>query len=223
MITNLLFDLDNTLYCATSPINENMFKRMMVFISEFLNLSYEKAVELSTRIHPYSTTLEWLRAEYNFTDTEAYFRTLHPEDEKNEVIFDPKLRPFLQKLGKTHHLSVLTNSAKIHAEQILNHLNVYDLFDGIFDIETNNLKGKPYPDSYLNAITEKGFTVKQTLFFDDYPKYIKGFNDIGGRGVLVDKTGRFKDNPLLEETPLARISTVYEIPTLLKKIEQGLL
>lgn len=194
-----------------------MLIRMLTFISQFLNLSYEKAAELrNSHLGNYSTTLEWLQVEHNFTDTEAYFRFLHPEEEKNEVDFDPNLRPLLLKLGEKYHLSVLTNAPTIHAECILHHLNVYDLFDGIFDVETNNLKGKPHRDAYLKAIEVKGFTVEQTLFFDDHPKYIKGYSALGGKGVLVDKMGAYKDNPLAEEAPFARISTVYEIPALLE-------
>lgn len=221
MITNLLFDLDNTLYPSTSVIDTNMLTRMLTFISKFLNLSYEKTAELRlASIGPYGTTLEWLRTECNFTDVESYFQFIHPTIEKDEIDFDPKLRPLLQKLSEKYHLTLLTNAPTIHADCILNHLAVYDLFDGVYDLETNNLKGKPHRNAYLKAIEEKGFTVAQTLFFDDHTKYIKGYSDIGGKGVLVDSTDEYKDNPLTKEAPFARIKTVYEIPALLEKIEK---
>lgn len=223
MITNLLFDLDNTLYPSTNMIDTNILKRMIAFISEFLNLSHEDAAELRrARNGPYGTTLEWLRTEYNFTDVEAYFQAVHPDEEKNEVDFDPNLRPFLQKLSENYHLTVLTNAPKIHADCILNHLHIYDMFDGVYDVESNDLKGKPHRNAYLKAIEEKGFTVAQTLFFDDYPKYIKGYSDIGGKGVLVDSTDEYKNDPLTKEAPFARIRTIYEIPALLENFKNEL-
>lgn len=224
MITNLLLDIDNTLYPSTSIIDTNMLKRMITFISKFLNLSHEKTAELRlASIGPYGTTLEWLRAEHNFTDVEAYFQFIHPDEEKNEIEFDPNLRSLLQKLAEKYHLTALTNAPTIHADCILNHLQVYDLFDGVYDLESNDLKGKPYRNAYLKAIEEKGFTVAQTLFFDDHPKYIKGYSDIGGKGVLVDSTDQYKNDSLTKEAPFARIKTVYEIPALLEKMEEGLL
>ncbi|MGI5173117.1 HAD-IA family hydrolase [Treponema sp. OMZ 840] len=220
MIKNLLFDLDDTLYCSSSSIGPNTRKRMIRFIARFLNKSEEEVMEeRSRRVRFYSTTLEWIVREHGFSDIDSYFRFIHPDEEVNEIEFDPGLRPLLESLNKTYHLSLLTNSPAIHFEKILKHLNVYDLFDGIYGIEENKFQGKPAPQAYLNAVTDKGFTVENTLFIDDLPKYIKGYSALGGKAVLIDETGRFAHMPLVEEAPFARLKSVHELPALLKKLQ----
>ncbi|WP_428770472.1 HAD-IA family hydrolase [Treponema sp. HNW] len=219
MIKNLLFDMDNTLYSSKNSIETNMHKRMVRFIARFLNKSEDDVTEERKRKLPfYGTTLEWIMAEYGFSDTDAYFQYIHPDEELEEVDFDPGLRPLLQDLSKTYHLSVLTNAPAVHYERILKHLNIFDLFDGIYGIEENKLRGKPHAAAYLNAVQDKGFTVENTLFLDDLPKYIKGYTALGGKAVLVDHEGRFAALPLSEEAPLERLKSVYELPALLDKI-----
>ncbi len=219
-IKNLLFDMDNTLYPETSSIDKNMTQRIIQFVSEFLDVSIEQATEIRQEgLTRAGTTLEWLLKEKNLKDTKAYFAFLHPPCEKEEVEFDPDLRPFLQNLAKEYHLTVLTNAPKVHADCILNHLQVYDLFDGVYDLEDNNFLGKPHKHAYIKAIEEKGYKIEETLFFDDHLKYVKGFSEIGGKGILIDLIGRYKN-----ETPSALgvfevLQTIYDIPQMLKNME----
>ena len=215
-IKNLLFDLDATLYSAKSIISENMTKRILSFCSNYLQLPLEEVREIRRKgLIKYGTTMEWLRTDYNLKNPTEYFEHVHPDSEKNEVPFDENLRPFLKELSKSYHLSVLTNAPKVHANCILNHLNVYDLFDGIYDLEDNNLFGKPYEAAYRKAIEEKGFTVAETIFFDDMPKYVKGYADIGGRGVLVDQDNRYDETVIANYNVYKKISSIYEIPEIL--------
>ncbi len=217
-ITNLLFDMDNTLYPEMSQIDQNLTKRIITFVSTFLSISYEDAVlARQDGLTRYGTTLEWLLTENKLSNTSEYFAFIHPECEKDEVEFDPNLRPFLQSLASKFHMTVLTNAPKIHADCILNHLQIYDLFDGVYDLEDMNFLGKPHKHAYLKAIEEKGFTVEETLFFDDHLKYIRGFAEIGGKGVLVDQTGRYKNETLESLNAFAKIQSVYDIPSILEK------
>ncbi len=221
-IKNLLLDMDNTLYPESSLIDRNMTQRIISCVSNFLNVSLEQAAEERqdglTRV---GTTLEWLMTEKGLVDTKSYFEFLHPECEKDEVDFDPKLRPFLQSLSEKYHLTVLTNAPKIHADCILNHLQVYDLFDGVYDLEDNNFLGKPHKEAYFKAIEEKGFTIEETLFFDDHPKYIKGYSDIGGKGILIDQSDRYDEGTLVEIKAYGKIRSIYDMPSLLEKIEKS--
>jgi putative hydrolase of the HAD superfamily len=213
MIRYLLFDLDNTLYPSSLPMDKGITARMMRFIADFLNVSIEEAREI--RFGPkkhYSTTLEWLTTDYGFSDTERFFDTVHPESEITELSFDPNLRPFLQSLNMP--LSILTNSPRIHAERVLSFYKIDDLFTSVIDIEKNNLRGKPHKSAFLNALTLSGFSIDETLFFDDYPSYLLGFQELGGKTVLVN------DN--LSTPPLglhcAHIKTIYETPGVLEQL-----
>jgi putative hydrolase of the HAD superfamily len=132
-------------------------------------------------------------------------RFVHPEEEANEVDFDPRLRPFLQSLHLP--MTVLTNAPLFHAERILRILQIEDLFLGIWDVVQSGFMGKPHKNAYIGALSISGHTIEETLFADDYGQYVQGYMDLGGRAVLVSdkKTER-------EKAPNApHIGSIYEI------------
>lgn len=213
MITHLLFDLDNTLYPASDAMDTGITTRMMRFVSEFLNLPLDEAKALrSMHIHKYSTTLEWLMSEKNLTDTNAFFNYVHPESELNELTYDSRLRSFLQSLNMP--MSVLSNSPMRHAQRVLDFYNIADLFIGVYDLECMYFKGKPHRESYEYAVTQSGYTIENTLFVDDHPKYVKGYVDIGGEAVLIDEYNRHA------ALPYKRIPCIYDIPSSLVFLQQ---
>lgn len=187
-VTHLLFDLDNTLYPSTAAIDQGITSRMIGFVADLLGLDFQQAAERRKQRLPfYGTTLEWLKTEHGLKDTDAYFAAVHPPQEIQELNPDPNLRPLLQSLGLP--MTILTNAPRCHAQRILEFLNVADLFTGIHDIQSNGFKGKPYPDSYRTALAAGGFTVAETVFFDDHKKYTDGYQAIGGQAVLVQHPG----------------------------------
>ena len=183
-IEHLIFDLDNTLYPASSKMDAGITSRMIEHTAKHIGVSIEEAAKLRKERMPiYGTSLGWLMAEHNLTDVKAFFNAVHPESEIDELDFDEKLRPFLQSLALPK--TVLTNSPTVHANRVLNFFNIKDLFIFISDIETNGLRGKPYENSYISAVFEKGYNLSNSLFFDDHEKYTKGYTAIGGKSILI--------------------------------------
>lgn len=221
-ITHLLFDLDNTLYPSTTAIDQGITRRMIGFVADFLGLDYQEASQRrAQRLPHYGTTLEWLRTEHGLEDTDAYFSAVHPPQEIQELSPDPNLRPLLQSLGLP--MTILTNSPLAHAQRVLEHLDVSDLFTGIHDIQSNGLKGKPYPDAYWNALSAAGFGLEETVFFDDHRKYTDGYQAIGGQAVLVRPRDTGQSHPLdrhsspaLSGPPQLVIASVYQVPQALE-------
>jgi putative hydrolase of the HAD superfamily len=207
MIKHLLFDLDNTLYSSSQPMEVGITSRMMQFVADFLNVSVEEAYELRFgEKRNFGTTLEWLRTDYGFTDTGRFFNTVHPASEIEELNFDPYLRPLLQSVDMP--MTVLTNAPRVHAERVLSFLQIADLFLNVFDVEKNNFRGKPHKSAFMNAVNASGFSVEETLFFDDYPKYLMGFQELGGKTVLV--SSKLSAPP--PELHCTHIRTIYELP-----------
>ena len=183
-IEHLIFDLDNTLYPASSKMNDGITSRMIEVTAKQVGLSVEEAANLRAERMPiYGTSLGWLMAEHGLTDIQGFFDLVHPESEINELDQDSNLRPFLESLP--YPMTVLTNSPTIHANRVLDFFGIRDLFIFISDIQTNGLKGKPYQNAYLSATFEKGYNLSNSLFFDDHEKYTKGFSAIGGKAILV--------------------------------------
>lgn len=187
-IEHIIFDLDNTLYPSSGAMDEGITRRMQDCIMKQFNCTREEAISLRhQRIQGFSTTLEWLRSE-GLTDVEGFFAHVHPENETDEIDFNPELRPFLQgiKIPKI----IFTNAPKEHAERVLKKLNISDLFDSICDIRACSLLGKPYASAYETALKMCNGTIENTIFIDDLQKYTDGYKAIGGTAILLgNKTG----------------------------------
>lgn len=212
MIRHLLLDLDNTLYPASQPIDAGISRRMNEFVATFLGVTFDEALALRAKHMPlHGSTLEWLCAERGLADKTAYFNYVHPASEIDELTPDPALRPYLASLGVP--MSILTNSPMSHASRLLDFYGITDLFAGVYDITWNKTRGKPYPESYLDALDDAGYSVEETLFVDDHPKYARGYKAVGGKAVLVDETGRHAE--LARDEGFGNIPSIYALAPLL--------
>ncbi len=192
--THLLFDMDNTLYPASSAMDKGITRRMLECVADFFQCTMDEAIALrSERIVHYSTTLEWLRSE-GLTDVEGFLAHVHPSNEAEELPPQPGLRDFLISLNMP--MSILTNAPHEHADTVLGKLGIADLFEAVTDIRDAGFNGKPYPDSYMAALKKVGATIENTLFLDDMQKYTDGWVALGGTAVLI---GSPNGKPLAED------------------------
>lgn len=213
MIRHLLLDLDNTLYPASDRMDAGIARRMLEFVASFLNVPFEEGAHLRQKgIPAYGTTLEWLKAEHGLTDETAFFEAVHPESETEELNPDPALRDYLRSLGLP--MTLLTNAPMAHATRVLDFFNIRDLFSGIYDLTFHNGKGKPHPSSFLDTLAAAGYTVDETLFVDDHPKYVSGYKSLGGKAVLVDEKGQYEK--FAQTEGFGHIKSIYELADLLK-------
>ena len=196
MIRHILFDLDNTLYSTNSGLEKFFITRVRQYASAWLGLSLEEFDPMwdkAINSKAYGTTLEWLCAEKGFTDTDDYFAHMHPEGETDSLKPDPELRKFLLDLPCPS--SILTNSPDFHAERVLKRLELEGIFQHLFDIKSNGLKGKPSAQSFQNALDVIGLSPAEVLFVDDIPRYVNGFLVMGGRGILLDENDKHTNYP----------------------------
>lgn len=185
-VKRLLFDLDNTLYPRTVKLNEAIAYRMALSVAKFFHITIDEArARRKANLPRFSTTLDWLRAN-GLTDIEAFFKTVHPENECADLPFDEHIRPFLKSLPFPK--SVLTNAPREHAERVLEKLHIGDLFDSITDIRDADLRGKPHAVAYEKALAKCGGTFSDTVFFDDLVRYTRGFQNLNGTAVLIDES-----------------------------------
>lgn len=188
MIRHLLLDLDNTLYPASGEMDRGISRRMLDFVAAWLAVPMEEAVRMRAKDLPlYASTLEWLKARHGLRDDEGYFAAVHPEHEIDELKSDPALKPYLLSLGLP--ITLLTNAPMSHARRVLEFFGIEDIFLGVFDLTFHGGRGKPYRECFIKTLDAVGRSIEETLFVDDYPKYVRGYRDIGGRAVLVDESG----------------------------------
>lgn len=212
MLRVLLFDLDNTLYSDIVGMDRDIVVRMNDFVARTLDLGLTEAAEIRReRTRRYGTTLEWLMSEHGFTDTESYFAAIHPAGEEAAIQRDPALRRLLQSMSLPK--VIFTNSPMEHAERILAKLDVADLFERVYDIRFNGLKGKPHAEAIRRVLADCGSAPRESLLVDDLPKYVRGFVEEGGHGVLLDEFDRHGEQPFL------RIHNLAELPGVIAGIE----
>ncbi len=208
MVEAVIFDLDNTLYPASALMETNIVTRMNEYTARLLGLEADSAARVRReKTRGYGTTLEWLMAETGFSDPEDYFAYVHPDGEEDTVAFDPELGPFLDSLRLPKF--IFTNAPMEHADRVLGKLRVADRFERVFDVRFCGLKGKPSADAFGKVVGAIGLAARNILFADDIPRYVQGFVDVGGKGVLVDHFGKHGDSGL------PAIRTIYELPAYL--------
>jgi putative hydrolase of the HAD superfamily len=204
MVQAVLFDLDNTLYPASAAMESFIIRRMNEYTGRFLGISTEDAAKLRREQTPrYGTTLEWLMAEHGLVDSDDYFAWVHPDGEEELIDQDPALGPFLDSIRVPKF--VFTNAPMEHADRILARLGIAGQFERVFDIRFNALRGKPWAESVDRVMSAIGTEAARTLFVDDMPRYVQGFIDRGGQGVLVDQ---FDKHP---GSGLRTIHSIYEL------------
>jgi len=212
MLRLLLLDLDNTLYSDLVGMERDILQRMNNFVASFLELDISEAAEIRRdRSRRYGTTLEWLMAEHAFTDAEAFFAAVHPAGEESVISRDPALRRLLESIALPK--VIFTNSPMEHAERVLSKLGVSDLFETVYDIRFNRLKGKPHAEAIERVLGDRGAAPAESVLVDDLPKYVRGFVEAGGHGILLDEFDRYAD------LPFPRIHGLVELPAALAGIE----
>jgi putative hydrolase of the HAD superfamily len=214
MIRHLLLDVDNTLYPQSHKMDQAITHRMYEYTAKQTGLPLQEAIELrKQRLPNYGSTLEWLRNEHDLINEQDYFEYVHPENELDEIKKDSKLRPFLLSLELP--LTVLTNSPMFHAKRVLEFLDIADLFTHVYDVTKLDGRGKPHADCFQQVLRETGHRASETLFLDDYPKYVLGFKQVDGNSVLVDEFDAHVEFAQNENIP--RIHTIYEVVGILER------
>ncbi len=170
----LLLDLDGVCYGKHNNYSlERVFgqvsKRMTMFISEKLKIDTKKAKELQTNyFYKYNTSLNGLMIHHNISPEEflKYVHTIDLSFMKEDKI----MRSELEKLDMEKF--IFTNGSAEHAENILTHLGIYDIFgrERVFDIKDAGYIPKPEAKTFDLMIKKFGINPKETIYIEDIAK-----------------------------------------------------
>lgn len=177
-----IFDLDNTLYCATTDLFGQIDVRMKTFIAEFLDLELDEAFRVQKKyFREYGTTLRGLMDRHNVNPT-AFLDHVHDID--LEVVSpDPVLDEALSRLpGKK---IIFTNADIGHAERVMERLGVSRHFEAIFDIVASDYVPKPEPVVYEALVKRHGIDPENSVMFEDMARNLKPAADLGMTTVWV--------------------------------------
>ncbi len=170
----LLLDLDGVCYGKHNNYSlEKVFgqvsQRMTMFISDRLKINTKKAKELQTNyFYKYNTSLNGLMIHHNIPPDE-FLKYVHAID-LSFMKEDKIMRDELEKLDMEKF--IFTNGSAEHAENILSHLGVYDLFgrDKVFDIKDAGYIPKPEAKTFDLMVKKFGIDPKKTIYIEDIAK-----------------------------------------------------
>ena len=170
----LLLDLDGVCYGKHNNYSlERVFgqvsKRMTMFISEKLKIDMNKAKELQTNyFYKYNTSLNGLMIHHDIIP-EEFLKYVHTID-LSFMKEDKVMRYELEKLDMEKF--IFTNGSAEHAENILTHLGIYDLFgrDKVFDIKDAGYVPKPEAKTFDSMVKRFGINPKETIYIEDIAK-----------------------------------------------------
>src|SRR5581483_10847646 len=117
MLKYILFDLDETLYPASSGVMNCVTDNMRQYIQDKYEITPQEAYTLQKRLfREYGTTLRGLMTE-RAIDPEEYLLFVHNIDIASLLKPDPELRQVLMQIPYEKY--ILTNADVPHAERIL--------------------------------------------------------------------------------------------------------
>ena len=164
---NLLLDLDGTVYQDLDSVFGQVSKLMTKYISEKLKIDLIKAKELQTNyFYKYNTSLNGLMIHHDIPPLEFlnYVHNIDLSFMKKDLV----LREQLEKLDMRK--LIFTNGSANHANNVLSHLGIEDLFEGIFDITDAKYQPKPEPKAFDLMVEKFGINPNDTIYVEDIAK-----------------------------------------------------
>ncbi|KAF9008980.1 Haloacid dehalogenase-like hydrolase-domain-containing protein [Cyathus striatus] len=164
------FDIDNTLYSASSKISQAMGERIHAYFVG-LGLSHEEASELHLKYYTqYGLALRGLKKHHD-VDVLDFDRKCDGSLPLEDMIkYDPAVRKLFQDIDRSKaRVWALTNAFKPHAQRVLKILQIEDLIDGLVycDYRIDNFVCKPEHEFYHMAMEQANISDPTKCYFID--------------------------------------------------------
>ncbi|MEW6239470.1 MAG: pyrimidine 5'-nucleotidase [Chloroflexota bacterium] len=197
-ITTIFFDLDDTLYPASTGLWLAIKERMNLYMRERMGIAPDDVPRLREKyFREYGTTLRGLQANHEI-DVEDFLAFVHDLPLREYLSPDPIQRAVVASL-RTRKL-IFTNADSAHARRVLAALELEGLFDAIVDVNAVAPYCKPMPESFGIAMKAAGETdPARCAMIDDLPRTTRAARDFGlfavlfGRGPSPDADAAFSD------------------------------
>jgi len=177
-----VFDLDNTLYPASSDLFPQVDIKMTRFIADFLDLDLVEAGELRRTYYlEHGTTLSGLMTLHGM-DPKDFLDFVHDID-LSAVTPDTALDQALSRLPGRK--VIFTNGPTDHAERILERLSLSHHFEDIYDIVGANYIPKPKPKPYDDLVRRCQLDPPRTVMVEDLARNLVPAAALGMTTVWV--------------------------------------
>lgn len=171
-----IFDLDNTLYPASSGLFHQVQARMNDYICTRLNVPMDEAKALRARyFRDHGTTMHGLMAVHS-VDPHEFMAFVHDVD-LSVVPANPALAAALE--GLSGRKLIYTNGSVPHAENLLRHLGIGHHFQEIFDIVASDFEPKPAMTALRLFVDRFDIAPARALMVEDMAKNLAPAAELG--------------------------------------------
>lgn len=178
-----VFDLDNTLYPASSRLFDQIDARMKAFIADLFDMPPDEAHRLQKKyFREYGTTLTGLMRLHRVAP-EEYLSFVHDID-LGVIAPDAALTAALDRLDGRK--IIFTNATEAHARRVLARLGIEDHFEIIFDIDRADYVPKPEAVVYDRLVEDCRLDARRTVMVEDMARNLKPAADLGMTTVWID-------------------------------------
>ena len=182
----LVFDLDNTLYPASSGLMQAVGARMRQFMRNVTGLGdAENDLLRAQYLQTYGTTLAGLEANYQI-DSEAFLHFVHDVDHQRYIAYYAELDQMLTRMPQPK--LIFTNGTVEHAAVTLDVLGVRHHFDTVLDLRAFGMRPKPQAAAY-ERLAQALPAGCPALYVDDRPGNLIPAAELGLTTVLVNEPG----------------------------------
>jgi putative hydrolase of the HAD superfamily len=171
-----VFDLDNTLYPASSKLFDQASRRMTDYISAYFDLAPDAALARQKDFFVrYGTTLRGLMVEHGVAP-EPFLEYVHKID---IGIVSPN--PLLAiKLGLLPGRKIIfTNASRVHAKRVMERIGITEHFEEIFDITDADYIPKPNHASYVMMLRRHKVSPTTACMIEDLPGNLEPAKALG--------------------------------------------
>ena len=182
-INTWIFDLDNTLYSADSGIFQQVHTLMGEFVSKNLNIEIKEAKELQKKYYKqHGTTLRGLMDNHNI-NPDYFLSEVHNLDYS---IVGPN-KALNEELEKLEGRKIIYTNANLeHAKNVLERLELTNMFQEIFDVKSADYIPKPEISPYHKLIKDFDINASSAAMFDDIAKNLVPAKKVGFTSVWID-------------------------------------
>ncbi len=197
--TTLFFDLDDTLYPASTGLWHAIKERMNMFMSDRLCIPEADIPTLREQyFKKYGTTLRGLQ-QHHQVDKDEYLAYVHDLPLQEYLTPDPIVREVIASLPGRK--LIFTNADIPHARRVLRTLELDDLFDTIVDVNAVAPYCKPMSESFAIAMDLADEPdPRKCVMIDDLPRTTRAALEAGMASLLYgsdiptpDASGVFTD------------------------------
>jgi putative hydrolase of the HAD superfamily len=178
-----IFDLDNSLYPASTDLFALIDVRMGEFIQRLLQCDAGEARRVQKGyFREHGTTLAGLMKTHGI-DPYEFLDYVHDID-LARISADPKVVEALDRLPGRKF--VFTNGDERYARRVLDRLGLANAFDGLHDIHAMDYVPKPNPAAYAAMCERYAIAPASALFVEDMARNLIPAKALGMTTVWVD-------------------------------------